>query len=339
MTTQVSDLLRSKVFANETIRTTPVASQGLGEESKDLDISSWMKGDVIFVGTYTSYKVGFPQPEGDVRIPLLISGIHCKPTQVLRGGLINGKNIVVSNPKFGPPKFKPGTTVLVSANIDVETRPLGYPLQGIQIAVADEETIRRVKEACSAPMGWTRIDDKWHSPWANIEGAQWPDGDSGDHLRCAKTGRPAFRVGGGVRMEADRTFATEAHLKHVNGDLCFKVTLTNTSEKPTEVSALRRIGDKVLWNECLVIGYEGHVYPLPGAKGITMETKPVTLGAGENISHVLNLAAINEAKWPDNYKHVDVQLMIGDRRSTQTQCRFYNPTPAWVTGQASSDRP
>ena len=106
---------------------------------------------------------------------------------------------------------------------------------------------------------------------------------------CTTTGRPAFLVNGNAIFHAAKVEPKKA-IKWTNpdGDGEYKITVSNPTDQPLTVDALRREGKRVLWKESLVILCQGQAYTAPGSVGLLRPTQPVVLKPGETISTVIN---------------------------------------------------
>src|SRR5262249_62130193 len=116
---------------------------------------------------------------------------------------------------------------------------------------------------------------------------------------CAEAGRPAVQAGDGVELTVE-IVPPKKVVKYGNpdGDGEYKLTLKNVTDKQVTVPALLRAGDKVLWDESLIIICQDKVYTIPGARGVKEAPRPVVLKPGEAISTVVNALKLDGPEWP-----------------------------------------
>jgi len=112
----------------------------------------------------------------------------------------------------------------------------------------------------------------------------------------------------------------EKEIKWTNpdGDGEYKITVSNPTGQPVTVPALRRVGEKILWNESLVVLCQSKTYPAPGAKGLSFETLPVSLQPGQKVSGIVNPLALEGPSWPKGGYRISFQICLGERSSTQS---------------------
>ena len=155
------------------------------------------------------------------------------------------------------------------------------------------------------PVGWSYgKDGKLQSFWMSCKDtpeAKYFD-KSNVGIECPETGMPAYTVGQadvvlefidagfdyydfkGLKERAvksllkrDANFGLDKHV--------VKITVKNNHEKKIEVPVLRRIGDKILWNNSAVVMIEGKGGKVfHGREKIGKKTEAVTLDPGKSVS-------------------------------------------------------
>jgi len=186
-----------------------------------------------------------------------------------------------------------------------------------------KNTLGKAKLACSIPIGWRVVKGELVSPWAALGAGAWQNGAAvpqGDKaLGCAKSGRPALLCGDGAALSVSHVPPKKViKWTNPNGDGEYKITVTNTTDKPIEVAALLTDGKKILWSECLVILCQGKTYTVPGAKGVSGDVKAVTLKAGQSVSTVVNALRLKGPKWPRGGYRIAFQFALGELSSVQS---------------------
>ena len=94
--------------------------------------------------------------------------------------------------------------------------------------------------------------------------------------------------------------------------------MSNPTDQPLTVDALRREGKRVLWKESLVILCQGQAYLAPGSVGLLRPTQPVVLKPGETISTVINALELQGPNWPRGGYRIEFQFCLGQRSSKQS---------------------
>jgi len=242
--------------------------------------------------------------------------LHFTVEKVIRGDLKAGEKIVASHVarQHKEPTFPTNEVCLVATS---KARG-GMRVLAVEKASADK--LSTVKLACSLPLGWKTIDGKPVSPWASLGKKAWPDGvDVPSQVVCAKTGRPALLTESGVDVTVEKVPPVK-DIKWTNpdGDGEYKITVTNTTDRPQEVRSLLASGNKILWEECIVIICQGRAYACPGAKGLPGEVKPVQLKPGESVSKVVNALRLEGPKWPRGGYRIEFQFCLGEKSRTKS---------------------
>ena len=189
------------------------------------------------------------------------------------------------------------------------------------MALATDKGLAIAHAKFSLPVGWSKQDGKLLSPWAKLGKNGWTEADDQpkDAKRCAATGRPTYMVGQGVRFTVEHVpSAKPIEGANPNGVGRFTLTLTNTTDKPVTVPALRRVGQRILWDQCAVILCQGKTYTVPGAGGVADKTTAVTLAPGQSVTHEVNVLALDGPKWPSDGSRIAFTFAIGERCVTKS---------------------
>ena len=183
--------------------------------------------------------------------------------------------------------------------IALASQSSSFRLLSWTLADEDEEKEKAVRLACSLPFGWKVKDGQIVSPWAEAK-KRWPDelGKVGHEFVCVSTGRPSY----GWNPKADLSVKKVPSVWQTNsnrdGDGEMKITVSNFTEEPLIIPALRRTDERILWEESLVVLINGQGFRAPSSRGVSDPTQPVTLAPDERISHVVNPLAIRNGPWP-----------------------------------------
>jgi hypothetical protein len=152
-------------------------------------------------------------------------------------------------------------------------------------------------------MGWTQTTTEPVSPWAVVGTQGWPAplASPADFV-CCRSGRPAYGTGETIELTSAQVPPVEIH-KYENafGDGQFTLTVTNRSNEPVEIPALRTDGQTILWADSIVVlsgslfywlpGGGRMAYLLPGA-GHAAPTQPVRLAPGESVSTIIDVLSL-----------------------------------------------
>ena len=140
-----------------------------------------------------------------------------------------------------------------------------------------------------------------------------------DGLACAVSGRPALLAGEGVTLTSEKVPPVE-QIKWTNpdGDGQYTITVTNTTDETIEVPALLSNADGILWDESLVVICQGTVQASPVAQGVSTETFPTELAAGESVSGEINVFGLDDIEWPRGGYRVEFTFCLGELAVTES---------------------
>ena len=273
---------------------------------------SWASYQHVFVGSLDKVVAG---PVGRSFPPMFTHKLSFTVKEVIRGDLKRGSEVEASNVarQRVAPVFPEGEACVVGA----EKSRGGFQVK--TILKFDPAKIASIRLACSLPLGWKGKEGDVRSPWAGLK-TKWPAGlKEGAKLFCGVTGRPALGFGSGAAFMVEKV-PPEESIKWTNpdGDGEYKLTVANPGDKPVVIPALRRIGNKVLWDESVVVLCQNKTYAAPGAKGLSVATFPVSLKPGQKLSGVVNPLALEGPEWPKGGYRIAFQICLGERSSTQS---------------------
>jgi len=189
------------------------------------------------------------------------------------------------------------------------------------IAMATDEGLAIARAACSLPVGWSNQHGKLLSPWAKFGDHGWTEANDQpqDVKRCAATGRPTYMVGQGVKFTVDHQPPAKPDKEsNTEGDGQYTLTLTNTTDKPVTIFALRRAGERILWDQCVVILCQGKTYTVPGSGGVAEKTEAVTLQPGKGVTHVVNVSTLEGPEWSRDDSPIEFTFAIGEQCVTES---------------------
>lgn len=273
----------------------------------------WGQAEALFTARLNAVQ---PGPVGLSNPPLYSTRLQFTVDDVLRGTLKNKEKVqgMHSVRQQDRPTFPEGKDCIVAAK-----KARGYwVIQSVEPYTKEE--LAQAKLVCSLPVGWTMNDKGLVSPWAKMGKKAWPEAQKGTgRFECTVTGRPAYTLGNGIKLDVEKV-PPAVKLKYGNpdGDGEYRITITNTTDKPVEVPALRTNGKKILWQECVVILCQDKVYPAPEANGIKSPTKPVTLKPGQSISSTVHALKLDGPKWPRGGYRIEFQFCVGDKSVTKS---------------------
>lgn len=278
------------------------------------DVENMLKGQILMTAELTSARGG---PVGLSEPPMWTHQLTLKPVKVFRGDLPVGKPVtgghVVRQKK--EPTFPVGETCVVALS---EARGR-YRVDWIKAATP--ELLESARAVAALPLGWEIVSGAAVSPWAAMGEKAWPKGQPAavGQIACNKTGRPAELVGPGVQLKVEPVPPPKAiQWTNPDGDGEYKITVTNTTDRPLEIPALLSDGKQILWDECLVIICQDKARPVPAAKGITTAVQPVVLKPGESVSTVVNALALTDVEWPQGGYRIEFQFCLGEKSSVQS---------------------
>lgn len=272
----------------------------------------WNEAELVFTAMLQSAEAG---PVAQSFPPIYHHSLHLHVERVLRGELKTDLTMTANHSarQQNSPTFPVGKVCLVAAsksrgNLRVE-----------RIEAASEEAIKQVELQCSLPLGWKIADGQPLSPWAGLGAKAWSGGDLGDaSLKCQKTGRPAL-LAGGVNFEVEKVPpAKDIKWTNPDGDGEYKITVSNPTDKSVVVPALLSDGDRILWEESLVVLCQGKAYPCPGAAGVGAGVEPVQLAPGESLSTVVNALRLDGPEWPRGGYRIEFQFCLGEKSRTMS---------------------
>ena len=273
---------------------------------------AWASYQHVFIATLDKVVAG---PVGRSFPPMFTHKLTFTIKDSIRGNLKPGDSVEVSHVarQRVAPVFPKGKDCVVGAE-----KSRGS-IQAKSVEPFDAKTIASIRLACSLPLGWAGNAGRIISPWAGLK-AKWPSViKEGAEFFCSTSGRPALWFGSGAEFAVEKVPPEEA-IKWTNpdGDGEYRITVSNTGEKPVSVPALRRIGDKILWQESVVILCQGKTYASPESKGLSVATSPTLLKPGQKLSGVINALALEGPEWPKGGYRISFQFCLGERSSTQS---------------------
>ncbi|MFZ5832173.1 MAG: hypothetical protein ACOY3P_18980 [Planctomycetota bacterium] len=286
------------------------ASMGALPEGK----GDWNRAEYVFTGKLDGVQAG---PVGQSMPPHYTHTLALAVEKSLRGGLKPGQRVEVAHVarQIEEPTFPVGETCLVAA------AKVRNALQATRVEAADPDTVAAVTTLVGAvPLGWEVKQGKPVSPWARIKSYKWlgEPGLQADH-RCSVTGRPALFAGEGVAFAVEPVPpAKEIQWTNPDGDGEYKITVTNTTNRPLRVAALLGDSQRILWEESLVLISQGKAYPAPKAGRMTEPVKGVELKPGESVSGVVNIFAVEGPEWPQGGDRIEFQFCLGEKSQTKS---------------------
>jgi len=275
--------------------------------------AAWSSHQHVFVGTLDKVVAG---PVGRSFPPMFTHKLSFTIKEAIRGDLKPGGKVEISHVarQRVVPVFPDGETCLVGA----EKSRGGFQAKVVQ--KLDPAKMESIRLACALPLGWSgNKAGEVLSPWISLK-AKWPANQKeGAKHFCAATGRPALGFGLGAAFAVEKV-PPEVDVKWTNpdGDGEYRLTVENREGQPVVIPALRKLGEKVLWDESVVILCQGKTYSAPGAKGLSVATLPVTLKPGQKLSGIINPLALEGPEWPKGGYRISFQICLGERSSTQS---------------------
>lgn len=274
-------------------------------------LKKWGEAQYVFTGKLESVVGG---PTGLSNPPLYTTRLEFVVDQVFRGPIKKGDRLkcVHSARQQARPVFPEGKVCIVSGS---QSRG-SVVVKGVEELT--DKSLAKVKLACSIPIGWTVNKGALLSPWAAMGDKAWA-GDLKGNPTCAKTSRPTFLCGEGIALTVSNVPPKQS-IKWTNpdGDGEYTITLTNTTKKEIEVPALLTDGQKILWDECVVILCQGKTYTVPGSKGVHGDVKHVSLKPGESVSTTVNAFKLQGPEWPRGGYRIEFQFAVGELSSVQS---------------------
>ena len=274
------------------------------------------QAELVFTATLRGVA---PGPVALSNPPIYHHTLDLEVKDVFRGGLEPGGRLAAhhSARQQRRPTFPLGKLCIVVAEKD----PRSQRIRALRVERAAEKLLADAKLAASLPVGWSMKDGKAVSPWAGMGEKAWPKDarPKKDQVACSKTGRPALLAGEGIRMEV-APVPPPKKIKWTNpdGDGLYKITVTNTSKELRDVPALLTDGEKVLWNESLVIVCQGKARPAPLCRPLKARPKPTILEPGRSVSGVVNAFLLKDIRWPRGGYRISFRFCLGELSSTQS---------------------
>jgi RNA polymerase sigma factor (sigma-70 family) len=157
-------------------------------------LERWGWAEVVFTARLVSVQAG-PVARSDP--PTYTHKLDFKVGNVLRGSLKKGEQVTAfsSLRQRQEPVFPVGKDCVMAGK---------YSRGQLTVVAVDEagaETLAQVELACAVPVGWSMQKGRLVSPWAKLQKNAWPgEVYAKANLACAVSGRPAFRVGEGLRL-------------------------------------------------------------------------------------------------------------------------------------------
>jgi hypothetical protein len=279
----------------------------------DEAIANWGQSQHVFQGKLTAI---IPGPVGRSFPPVYNYRLNFQVTTVLRGSTPIKKPVTCfySVRQKTPPVFPEGKLCLVAAETSRGS------LKAVRFEKVTTGNLNDATFASMLPLGWSFRDGKLSSPWTAFGKGAWPASQrEAGFLACSQTGRPVLLAGPAVQF----TVAPVPPVKKVkfsnpDGDGQYKITLTNTTEKPVMVPALRRAQGEPLWLESIVILCQKKTYPAPGSQGLSSPTEPVVLKPGESVSTIVNALTLQGPEWPRGGYRIAFQFCLGEQSNVQS---------------------
>lgn len=273
---------------------------------------NWAQQQMVFIGDLDKVVAG---PVGRSFPPMFTHKLNFTVKEVIRGNLKPGEKIEVSH--VARQRVAPVFPVNASCIVGGEKSRGSY--RAVAVEKVDPKKIASIRMACVLPLGWTAEGGKVLSPWANLK-VRWPGAqkEGATHF-CATTGRPALMAGAAVSFTVEKV-PPQKEIKWTNpdGDGEYKITVTNPTDKPLVIEALRRQGKRILWKESLVVLCQGKSFAVPGSVGLLRPSEPVVLKPGQSISTIVNALALEGPSWPKGGYRIEFQFCLGERSSKQS---------------------
>jgi hypothetical protein len=293
-------------------RPLPGAAQKAPQLQADA-LQRWGQAEGVFTAKLVAVHQG---PTAQSEPPIYNHALQFTVTRALRGPFKPGDAVTGNHAakQKEVPTFPEGKECLVA----VKKNRGAWQVIAVQEATAD--AVAQAELACALPLGWALADGKLLSPWTILGPDAWPAAAKGkDKFVCAVTGRPALLAGAGIEFTVAPVPPKQA-IKYTNpdGDGEYKITVKNVTDKVVSVPALLRVGDKILWDDSLVILCQGKVYPIPDAKGVKEPPQPTVLNPGQEVSTVVNALKLKGPEWPRGGYRIEFLFALGERSATHS---------------------
>jgi RNA polymerase sigma factor (sigma-70 family) len=276
-------------------------------------LKRWGQAEVLVLATLEKVQPGPVMPSEP---PIYNHTLHLQIGKTWRGSVKPQDKLVGRHAikQAQEPSFPVGQACIVAL------KQLKDQWQVLAIAAATAELTAQVELASAVPLGWNMAQDRLLSPWVGLGKNAWPAAAKGQGpLVCGTTGRPALLVGKGIEFSVEMVPPAVA-VKYANpdGDGEYRIALKNTTDKAVAIEALLSDGQKILWEESLVILCQGKVYSAPGAVGVKQPPQAVTLKPGESVSTVVNVLRLQGPEWPRGGYRIEFQFALGEKSVTQS---------------------
>jgi hypothetical protein len=325
-----------KAFSPLTLLLLSLTAFGEVEKSSKPPID-WGGQDIVVIGEVKKVRT---RAIG-VKPKMFSYNLEVRVEELLRGDLSNKKAPGINIPKKVKIKVAPqvqpedakkeaGKLIQIRHSVRQEKEPV-FPEDLNQtrnfIALAKEGTVYRfigwealveereeqVRFECTLPFGWKGKEKEIFSPWSELK-SEWPQvvERQKDTFFCMKTGRPFLDWNDKATMTVAKVPSVYITNLNRDGDGEMRVTVSNLTGKRLTIPALRRVGERILWKESLVLMIKGRAFRLPGSKGISFPTDDVELAPSEEISTVINPLTIRDADWPtSSAERIYFQFCLG----------------------------
>lgn len=266
-----------------------------------------------------------PGPVAKSLPPIYNYKLTFEVTKVYRGVLQVGDTVTLHHAarQHQPPKFENLKAYVLAASL-LERKGVAPRLKIELIELADDKLLAQAAYAAHVPVGWTSNDKQFLSPWATLKDARWEPHSPLKPRPCHTTQRPAFLCGPDVQLTVEQVPpAVDIKWRNPDGDGEYKITMTNTSDRPITVPALLSDGERVRWDQSLVIVCQGKAYPLPGTKELAGGLQPTRLAPKQSVSTTVNALGLQGPDWPRGGYRIEFQFALGQLSSTQSFYYFF----------------
>jgi hypothetical protein len=238
----------------------------------------------------------------------------------LRGGLaVNSvQNVSYAARQNNQPRFDQNLTYVIGG------RPAGPgEIQASIVQPANDAALANLRRTASMALGWSTKDDKLVSPWAALGSDAWPKDATApaDAQVCSVTGRPMLRVDApGVVLKVEPVPPVqEIEWTNPDGDGLYKITVTNTTNRPVEVRPLLSdaLGN-ILWKESLVVVCQGKAQPAPGCAPVKAAPQSTRLEPNQSVSTELNILQLKDIEWPQGAYRIEFTFCLGELAETKS---------------------
>ena len=292
--------------------------------------AEWNEAEVVFTGKLDRADAG---PVARSMPPIYTNTLHFTVEKVLRGALKPGSKIACphSARQVDPPTFPLEETCIVAAST------ARGQLVALRVEKSDKERLADITAACSLPLGWRMEAGKPVSPWAALGKKAWGGDAAGAVIVCSKSGRPALMAGPGVSLQVEHVPpAKDIQWTNPDGDGEYKITVTNTTDKPVTVPALLTDGKNIVWENSLVVLCQRKPYVCPGFRENAGKLQPAVLKPGESVSGVVNALRLDGPEWPRGGYRIEFQFCLGEKSQTKSfyyMSRHHDPIRDGLNGK------